>query len=94
MQTSIRAGTRGIPDEDEGHEDRLKVWATTSTQNFRQDQSWLQTGIRWTCRQKKVIADAYGVRLGGGAPSSEPFGGERRDVRTLTSVWTYASERL
>ncbi|KAL6198538.1 hypothetical protein ACLB2K_028327 [Fragaria x ananassa] len=64
----------------------LKVWAAISTQNFRQSLSWLQTGIRRTRRQEKVIGDASGVRSGGGVPSSAPDGGERRDVRTLRAV--------
>ncbi|KAL6145332.1 hypothetical protein ACLB2K_056020 [Fragaria x ananassa] len=44
------------------------------TQNFKQNRS---------CRGGKVIRDAAGGRWGGGAASSEPYGGERRHVRTL-----------
>ncbi|KAL6214469.1 hypothetical protein ACLB2K_013903 [Fragaria x ananassa] len=45
-------------------------------------------------REEKVVGDAVGVLSGGGAPSSEPSGGERRDVRTLRVVRTSSLERL
>ncbi|KAL6199121.1 hypothetical protein ACLB2K_028908 [Fragaria x ananassa] len=48
------------------------------TQNFKQDLSRRKTGIRRTRRGGKVIGDAAG-----GALSSAPDGGERRDIRTL-----------
>ncbi|KAL6208456.1 hypothetical protein ACLB2K_019405 [Fragaria x ananassa] len=56
------------------------------TQNFKQDQSRRKTGIRRTRWGGKVIRDAAGVHLGGGAPSSAPDGGERIDVRTLRTL--------
>ncbi|KAL6179836.1 hypothetical protein ACLB2K_046507 [Fragaria x ananassa] len=64
------------------------------TQNFKQDQSRRKTGIRRTRQGGKVIRDAAGVRSGGGAPSSWPDGGERRDVRTLRTVRTSAPHRF
>ncbi|KAL6133993.1 hypothetical protein ACLB2K_066226 [Fragaria x ananassa] len=39
-------------------------------------------------REEKVIGDAAGVRSGGGAPLSEPSGGELRDILTLRVVRT------
>ncbi|KAL6219519.1 hypothetical protein ACLB2K_007278 [Fragaria x ananassa] len=61
----------------------LKVWVATFTQNFRQHRFPLQTDIRRTRRQEKVIGNASGVHSGGGMTSLEPSGGERMDVRTL-----------
>ncbi|KAL6202778.1 hypothetical protein ACLB2K_026483 [Fragaria x ananassa] len=62
----------------------LKVWAATSTQNFRHDRSRRKTGFRRTRREGKVVGDASGIRLGGGATSSAPEGGERRDVHFIS----------
>ncbi|KAL6224596.1 hypothetical protein ACLB2K_003451 [Fragaria x ananassa] len=46
------------------------------TQNFKQDRFCRKTGIRQTRQGGKVIEETAGVRLGGGAPSSAPDGGE------------------
>ncbi|KAL6223577.1 hypothetical protein ACLB2K_006962 [Fragaria x ananassa] len=56
------------------------------TQNFKQSRFGRKTGIRWTRRGWKVVGDTAGVRWGGGSPA--PYGGERRDVRTLRAVRT------
>ncbi|KAL6205607.1 hypothetical protein ACLB2K_022864 [Fragaria x ananassa] len=53
-----------------------------------------ETGIRRTHRGGKVVGDAAGVRSGGGAPSSAPDGKERRDIRTLRAMRTFALEQL
>ncbi|KAL6124843.1 hypothetical protein ACLB2K_077352 [Fragaria x ananassa] len=59
------------------------------TQNFKSNRSRRKIGIRRIRWGGKVIGDAAGVRWGGGAPSSEPSGGEQRDIRTLSQVRTY-----
>ncbi|KAL6182420.1 hypothetical protein ACLB2K_043842 [Fragaria x ananassa] len=53
------------------------------TQNFKQNRSRRKIGIRLTRRGEKVIGDVAEGHWGGGAASSEPYGGERRHVRTL-----------
>ncbi|KAL6127192.1 hypothetical protein ACLB2K_075234 [Fragaria x ananassa] len=45
-------------------------------------------------RPGKCVRDASGVRSGGDAQSSVPDGRERRDVRTLKTMRTSASERI
>ncbi|KAL6195446.1 hypothetical protein ACLB2K_031065 [Fragaria x ananassa] len=54
----------------------LKVWTTTSTQNFTQDRSHQKTEIRRTRRGEKMVGNTARVHWSGGAPSSEPSSGE------------------
>ncbi|KAL6182654.1 hypothetical protein ACLB2K_044069 [Fragaria x ananassa] len=56
------------------------------------------SGVEARCRRRRRMengrTDAAGGRWGGGAQSSEPYGGERRDVRTLRAVRTSSLDPL
>ncbi|KAL6204608.1 hypothetical protein ACLB2K_021875 [Fragaria x ananassa] len=64
-------------------------WRTELRAHLR-TQSRRKTGIRLTRWGGKVIGDAAGGRWGGNAPSSEPYGGKLRDVRTLRAIFLFS----